>query len=102
MKDWTKEQKDKADQFVEVVFDDIAENTQNVAIWFHADEDGEAAIYITRDTLNRRRLLIGSLVEAFVQDPAFLADAVTAAGIAIGRGNGKIRFQIDDLDDIIE
>lgn len=98
---WTKEQKDKADQFVEVVFDDVMDSTQNVAIWFHADPEGEAAVYVTRDTAARRKLLVASLVEAFRMDHELLADVVTAAGIAIGRGNGRVRFTFDDLDDII-
>jgi hypothetical protein len=98
---WTKAQKDKADQFVEVVFDDIHESTTNVALWFHANEKGEAALYITRDTRARRQLLISSLVDAFSHDADLLADCVTAAGIAIGRGNGKIRFTFDDFDDLL-
>lgn len=84
---WTKKQKDRADEYVEIIFDDIQEKTENVALWFHANEEGDAAIYVTRSTPERRALLIESLTEAFLIDRELLEDVVTSVAIAVHRSN---------------
>jgi hypothetical protein len=84
---WTTKHDRRVNEYAEIIFDDVFENSPNAAIWFHANEEGDAAIYITRDTPDRRRLLIDSLVEALLMDQEMMEDFLTAVALAVHRMN---------------
>lgn len=74
--------KAKADDYIELVFDDILDRSENAALWLHTDTEGEACIYVTKGDENRRRLFQGALVASMLDDPELLEDfahAVTRA-----------------------
>jgi len=70
--------KAKADDYVEVVFDDILDRSENAALWIHADEHGDACIYITKGTEKRRRIFQAALVASMLDDPEILEDFAVA------------------------
>lgn len=97
-KPFTLNDKRRVDEYAEILFDEVFEDSENAAIWFHADAEGEAAIFITRGDPERRRLLIDSLVEALLMDQEMMEDFTTAVALAVYRMNQARGFQDDDED----
>ena len=98
--EFTLKDKRRVDEYAEILFDEVFEDSRNCAIWFHCDDEGEAAIYITRDDPERRALLIESLVEALLLDPEMMADFTTAVALAVNRMNDERGFlSWDELQD---
>lgn len=75
--------KTKADNAVEVVFDDIMDRTANAALWLHADAEGEACIYVTKGDSMRRGTLQRALVATMVDDEELLEDFMVATARAM-------------------
>ena len=65
---WTRKHKERADEYVEMIFDDIMDKSTNAAFWIHANPEEDACFFIARDDLPRRRLFIDALVEAMDSD----------------------------------
>lgn len=75
--------KKKADDYVEIVFDDILERSDNAALWLHATSDGDACIYVTKGEDTHRGTLQRSLVAAMLDDPDLLEDFAVAVAHAL-------------------
>lgn len=82
---WTRKHKERADEYVEMIFDDIMDKSTNAAFWIHANPEGDACFFIARDDLPRRRLFIDALVEAMDSDDELLQDIATATAIVVHR-----------------
>lgn len=75
--------KSKADDAVELVFDDIMDRTPNAALWLHADREGEACIYVTKGNDLRRGTLQRALVAGMLDDEELLEDFMVACARAM-------------------
>lgn len=74
--------KSRADDYVEIVFDDIIERSENAAMWLHANPEGDACIYVTKGDEERRQVFQSALVASMLDDADLLEDfafAVTRA-----------------------
>ncbi len=75
--------KKKADDYVEIVFDDIMDRSENAALWLHATDEGDACIYVTKGEDNRRGTLQRALVAAMLDDAELLEDMAVAVAHAL-------------------
>lgn len=75
--------KTKADDYIEIVFDDIMERSENAALWLHADPHGDGCIYVTKGDASRRSTFQGALVASMLDDPELLEDFALAVARAL-------------------
>lgn len=97
---WTTKDDRRVNEYAEILFDEIHEESPNAALWFHCTPEGDAAIYLTRDEPERRELLIQALVEAMDDDSELLKDFATAVALAVQRLNDERGFV--DWDDLFD
>lgn len=84
---WTTKDDARVNEYAEILFDEVLEDSENAAIWFNANPEGEIAIYVARDTDRKRAVLVSALAEVMDQDPELLKDLATAVALSVQRLN---------------
>jgi hypothetical protein len=89
------------DEYVEVLFDDIQDNSTSAALWLHANDgpEGCVSIFRTLGGLKRHNLFIKAFATALRDDPHFMHDVTQAVALSLTPRDHEDR---DDLDDILD
>ena len=84
---WTQKDDTRVNEYAELIFDEVLDESENAAIWLNANPEGEIAIFVARNTPERRAVLVSALAEAMDQDPELLKDFATAVALSVHRLN---------------
>ena len=93
--------KERLDEYIEMLFDDIQDNHETAALWLHAKDgaDGSVCTFKTVGSEKREALFIKGLAASLSDDEALLYLVTQAVALALAP---RIYLDLDDEDDLLK